>query len=159
MTDKELFKAIGAIDDRFIEEAACSASAAPKLRRRIAARVAVLTASLVAVVGITAALGIPERNSAAPTENLPVASEDQIMENDAAAPGKAIQQDLSIPDSLKNSSEYSVPSRWIKSGAKQEDKETKSLSSFHEDERLIMMTQTDPVRELWHLTVKRSTDK
>ena len=46
MTDKDLLKVIGRIDDWFIEEAAESASAPQRVRRRRARRTALLAACL-----------------------------------------------------------------------------------------------------------------
>lgn len=140
MTDKELLKAIGGIDDRFIDEAFSPSSAAPNLRRRIIRRVVTLAACLAAVVGITAALGLPERNHALPDTR-------QEM-NGGATPVMEDHADGLELGAVRDSNAVKNVSEPTKSHIRVPVKK---------DEMMPRLLETDAVREIWYLSLKRST--
>ena len=155
MTDKDLLKAIGRIDDWFIEEAAESASAPQRVRRRRARRTALLAACLAVAVGVTAAIGLPGRNSsmpgsvpelknASPAGNVAQFDRDPatVQEDSMAAPGDPRETDQAVKGLVpsKNMSDGSAP------------------SGLHQDVKVLKHLQkTDAVRELWYLSIRRST--
>ncbi len=167
MTDKDLLKAIGRIDDWFIEEAAESASVPQRVRRRRARRTALLAACLAVAVGVTAAIGLPGRNSsmpgsvpelnnASPVGNVAQLDRDPttVHEDALAAPGDPRETDQAVKGLVpsKNMSDGSALS-----GLQQNVKVLKHLQKTDAVRELDYLQKTDAVRELWYRSIRRST--
>ncbi len=174
MTDKDLLKAIGRIDDWFIEEAAESASAPQRVRRRRARRTALLAACLAVAVGVTAAIGLPGRNSsmpgsvpelnnASPAGNVAQYDRDTatVREDASDAPGDPRETDQAVKGLMPPKS---MPDGTALSGLQQNTKVLKHLQTKDAvipesgyGDVFAKLLEMDAVREIWYLSIKRST--
>ena len=129
MTDKVLLKAIGEIDEKFIDEAAEYMPAAQAARRRRARRASLLAACLAVAVGVTAAIGLPgdrQQDGSAQKGSIPQLEMFDMEE------GKDLNY---VPNPA-----YSVP----------ETDPAKYIAK--------PLLSEDPARDLWLSTIKRSLE-
>lgn len=145
MNSRELLKAIGGIDDKFIEEAVQAAPAVKRPLKRTFARAGIAVACLALVLG----LGIYTRpfsggsSKSAPSSNTAYGGPRVTEQNNTKKPTLHLeyeQYDASVHDA-----------------SVKEDGVSDALSSFHSpgDPDLSIPRVKDAARDLWILTISR----